>query len=107
MVFKYTHDLLGHKEKEIRDQTLQLITFVFMHCEDDLNAFCANVKTLRPVQLKELREALSAVAKSRDQEYLVKLFDKVSGTENKREPNAGYVDKSPHGRTKSVDSNNL
>jgi hypothetical protein len=80
-----------------------LITFVYKHCEDDLNSFCANVKTLRPVQLKELRETLSGVEKSKDSEFLVRLFDKVSAYEGRRD-GAAQGDRSPHGRSKSIGS---
>ena len=46
MLFKSSHDLLGHSIKETRDSAIQLITFVYEHCEDDLNTFCSNLKGL-------------------------------------------------------------
>ena len=49
LIFKSTHDLLGHNLKEIRDSATQLIIFIYENCEDDVETFCANLKDLRPV----------------------------------------------------------
>jgi hypothetical protein len=49
MVFKSTHDNLGHQTKEVRDFAIQLVCYVYQNCEDDLNTFCSNIKGLRPV----------------------------------------------------------
>jgi hypothetical protein len=55
------------------------------------------------VQLKELRETLSGVEKSKESEFLVRLFDKVSAYEGRRD-GAAQGDRSPHGRSKSIGS---
>jgi len=101
MVFKSTHDNLDHKTKEVRDSALQLICYVYQNCEDDISTFCSNIKGLRPVQLKELKEQLEAIDKNQESEYLVKLFDKVV-VANKAKEQA--PDRSPAGRSKSTDS---
>ena len=49
MVFKSTHELLGHQNKEIREDALHIMFYVYEHCEDDLNTFVSNLKNLRPV----------------------------------------------------------
>lgn len=103
MIFKYTHELLGHSAKEIRDLAIQLISIVYENCEDDLDTFCSNCKGLRPVQLKDLKEQLATLEKNSNAEYLVKLFDqKIVPSESRKD--FGVQEKSPVGRSKSVDS---
>ena len=103
MIFKSTHDLLGHSAKEIRDLAIQLISIVYENCEDDLETFCANCKGLRPVQHKDLKEQLSTLQKNQRAEYLVKLFDqKVAASESRKD--LAVPEKSPVGRSKSTES---
>lgn len=49
LIYKATHDLLGHSSKEIRDSAVKLILFVYENCEDDLNTFVSHLTSLRPV----------------------------------------------------------
>jgi hypothetical protein len=58
MIFKYTTDLLPHNVKELRDLSLTLIKNIYENCLDDVSTFCNNIKCLRPIQLKELKETL-------------------------------------------------
>lgn len=49
LIYKATHDLLGHSSKEIRDSAVKLIMFVYENCEDDLSTFASHLTSLRPV----------------------------------------------------------
>ncbi len=103
LIFKATLGLLGHQIKDIRDQAIQIVGFVYENCEDDIDTFCSNLKGLRPVQLKEMRDHLGNLKKNEQQQYLVKIFDKITLLDNKREEEP---DKSPRGaRSKSTESN--
>ena len=73
LMFKFTHDMLAHSSRELRDLAHALMAHIYENCEDELGAFCANVKSLRPVQQKELREALAEHTK-KEGDYLVRLF---------------------------------
>lgn len=74
MMFKCTHDMLAHSSRELRDHAHALMAHIYENCEDELNVFCANVKSLRPIQLKELRDILAEHQKNTRAEYLVRLF---------------------------------
>jgi hypothetical protein len=77
LIFNATNDLLSNSNKDVREYAIQLVTFVYVNCEDDINTFCSNLKNLRPVQLKELKDSLANNKKENGNEYQVKLFDKV------------------------------
>lgn len=101
MVFKSTHSLLGHQNKEIREDALHIMFYVYENCEDDLNTFVSNLKNLRPVQIKELKDQLQSIEKNQESEYLIKLFDKASVNDGKKE---GNPERSPQPRSKSTES---
>lgn len=101
LIFKSTQELLGHSLKEIRDTATELLAFIFENCEDDVETFCHNVQGLRPVQLQEFKDKLSSHQKNMTEEYLVKLFEKVTVDHSKRE--GGPPERSPMGRSKSTD----
>lgn len=102
MVFKNANDLLSNPNKDIRDSAFNIMVYVYKHCEDDLNTLISNLKNLRPVQLKEIKEQLSAVDKNYSSEYLVKLFEKVAVDSSK--PSPGKKLSSPRNRSKSQES---
>lgn len=62
-LFKACSENLGHSNKELRDMTLEVIKNVYRLCDDDVNAFTRNLKNLRPIQLKEVKDALNEVEK--------------------------------------------
>lgn len=49
MVFRQANELLLNPNKEIRDGAFHLMVYTFRNCEDDLNTFTNNLKSLRPV----------------------------------------------------------
>ena len=101
MMFKCTHDLLAHSSRELRDHAHSLMAHIYENCEDDLAVFCANVKSLRPIQLKELRDSLAEHQKNTRADYLVRLFsadaanaageDKDDERSRSREPARGEL----------------
>ncbi len=58
-LFKSTQESLGHSNKELRDISLELIKQIYKLCEDDLSVFMKNIKNLRPVQQKEIKDLLA------------------------------------------------
>lgn len=49
LMFKFTHDMLAHSSRELRDLAHALMAHIYENCVDDLAVFCANVKSLRPI----------------------------------------------------------
>jgi hypothetical protein len=52
---------------------MELIKEIYKLCSDDANIFSKNLKSLRPVQLKEVRDILSEIEKSKNNQ-LITLF---------------------------------
>ena len=57
-------DNLSQKNKELRDLAMQILQHIYHRCGDDTETFVANCKNLRPVQTKEIKEALGKLEKS-------------------------------------------
>ena len=53
--------MVGHTNKEIKDTSIELIVEIYKLCNDDANAFIRNLKALRPIQVKEVKDILSEV----------------------------------------------
>ena len=74
-VFKMIQDNLSQKNKELRDLAMQILSHVYIRCVDEAATLVANCKNLRPVQIKEVKEALIKLDKSTKPGHQVKLFD--------------------------------
>ena len=59
LMFKCTHDMLSHSSRELRDLAHSLMAHIYENCEDDLTTFCTHIKSLRPIQHKELKDYLA------------------------------------------------
>lgn len=71
-VFKATAENLAHSNKELRDMATELLKEIYRLCEDDASAFTRNLKQLRPVQLKDIKDMLQELDKP--DKDLVQLF---------------------------------
>jgi len=60
-MFKACQDMVGHTNKEIKDTSIELIVEIYKLCNDDANAFIRNLKALRPIQVKEVKDILSEI----------------------------------------------
>jgi hypothetical protein len=56
--------MVGHTNKEIKDTAIELIVEIYKLCNDDANAFIRNLKALRPIQVKEVKDILSEIKKT-------------------------------------------
>lgn len=81
LMFKCTHDMLAHSSRELRDLAHTLMAHIYENCEDDLSTFCSHIKSLRPIQLKELKDSLSEYQKRRN-DFQVRLFIADASTGN-------------------------
>lgn len=71
-IFKAVQDNLSHTNKELRDVSVQLVEEIYRSCEDDITIFLRNLKGLRPIQQKDIKEQLAEVEKHT--KNLVQLF---------------------------------
>lgn len=74
-IFKGVQDLVGHTNKELKDVAIEILIEIYKLCQDDANAFIRNLKSLRPIQLKEVKDLLQEIEKSKVPN-LVNLFTK-------------------------------
>ncbi len=63
-VFKSVSDNVGHTNKEVKDTAIELIKEIYKLTSDDSSAYIRNLKQLRPIQLKEVKDLLSEVDKA-------------------------------------------
>lgn len=57
-IFKSMQDLVGHTNKEIKEVAIEIMIEIYKVCQDDSSAFIRNLKSLRPIQLKEIKDIL-------------------------------------------------
>ena len=74
-VFRMIQDNLSQKNKELRDLAMQILQHIYHRCGDDIETFVANCKNLRPVQTKEIKEALGKLEKSVKMAHQARLFE--------------------------------
>lgn len=73
--FKGVQDLVGHNNKELKDVAIEILIEIYKLCNDDPSAFIRNLKSLRPIQLKEVKDLLQEIEKNKVPN-LVNLFAK-------------------------------
>lgn len=71
-IFKAVADSASHTNKELRDVSIECIKEVYRLCHDDASTFVKNLKTLRPIQTKEVKDLLNDIEKT----PVVTLFSK-------------------------------
>jgi hypothetical protein len=74
-IFKGVQDLVGHTNKELKDVAIEILIEIYKLCQDDASAFIRNLKSLRPIQLKEVKDLLQEIEKSKVPN-IVNLFTK-------------------------------
>ncbi len=74
-IFKGVQDLVGHTNKELKDVAIDILIEIYKLCQDDSSAFIRNLKSLRPIQLKEVKDLLQEIEKNKVPN-LVNLFAK-------------------------------
>lgn len=74
-IFKGVQDLVGHTNKELKDVAIEILIEIYKLCQDDSSAFIRNLKSLRPIQLKEVKDLLQEIEKNKAPN-LVNLFTK-------------------------------
>lgn len=75
VIFKGVQELVGHTNKELKDVAIEVLIEVYKVSVDDSNAFIRNLKALRPIQLKEVKDLLQEIEKLQTPS-LVNLFPK-------------------------------
>lgn len=63
-VFKSVQDQVSHTNKEVKDTAIELIKEIYKLTADDSSAYIRNLKSLRPIQLKEIKDILAEVDKT-------------------------------------------
>ena len=63
-IFKSVQDQVSHTNKEVKDTAIELIKEIYKLTADDASAYIRNLKSLRPIQLKEIKDLLSEVEKT-------------------------------------------
>jgi hypothetical protein len=63
-VFKSVQDQVSHTNKEVKDTAIDLIKEIYKLTADDASAYIRNLKSLRPIQLKEIKDILAEVDKT-------------------------------------------
>ena len=62
-IFKSMQDLVGHTNKEIKEVAIEIMIEIYKLSQDDASAFIRNLKSLRPIQLKEIKDMLQDIVK--------------------------------------------
>lgn len=66
---------MGHTNKELKDVAIEILIEIYKMSQDDPTAFIRNLKALRPIQLKEVKDLLQEIEKNK-LPNLVNLFSK-------------------------------
>lgn len=74
-IFKGVQDLVGHTNKELKDVAIEILIEIYKMSQDDSSAFIRNLKSMRPIQLKEVKDLLQEIEKNK-LPNLVNLFFK-------------------------------
>ena len=77
-IFKSVQDQVSHTNKEVKDTAVELIKEIYKLTADDASAYVRNLKSLRPIQLKEIKDILSEVDKTASSIHLF-AKDSTSG----------------------------
>lgn len=64
-MYKAAADNVGHTNKEVRDTSVDLFKEIYKLCNDDATTFTKNLKSLRPIQAKEMKDMLSDLEKAK------------------------------------------
>jgi beta-glucosidase-like glycosyl hydrolase len=56
-------DLVGHTNKEVKEVAIEIMIEIYKLSQDDASAFIRNLKSLRPIQLKEIKDMLQDIVK--------------------------------------------
>ncbi len=75
LIFKAIQDIVSHTNKELKDVAIEILIEIYKMSQDDSSAFIRNLKSLRPIQLKEVKDLLQEIEKNK-QGNLINLFAK-------------------------------
>lgn len=75
LIFKGIQDIVSHTNKELKDVAIEILIEIYKMSQDDSSAFIRNLKSLRPIQLKEVKDLLQEIEKNK-QGNLINLFAK-------------------------------
>ena len=65
---------MAHSNKEVRDTCIELMKEIYKLCNDDAKVFTHNLKALRPIQAKEVKDMLADIDKNKNS-ILINLFN--------------------------------
>lgn len=80
-------DSIYNSNKEIKDSALVLLKELYSHCDDDAVTFVRNLKNLRPVQAKEVKDMLQETEKTSKSQQ-VRIFQGSSNNLPVQESNS-------------------